>query len=218
MASTKARAEGAKSLPLRRRALFAKRAFDIVCSLLGLLILAPVLLVVAVLVKLSSRGPIFYRQQRVGRDFVPFGIYKFRSMVVNADRQGVLLTAGRDPRITRIGAFLRRSKLDELPQLLNVLKGDMSLVGPRPEVAQYVEQFHADYEDLLRVRPGITDLASLEYRDEADVLGHSADPEREYIETILPRKIALSRAYLRDVSLGHDLRIIGRTIRKVFSH
>jgi len=192
-----------------------KRACDIVLSLVGLIVLAPVLLLAALAVRLSSRGPILYRQQRVGRNFRLFPILKFRSMVVDADKIGAQITAGRDPRITRVGALLRKTKIDELPQLWNVLVGDMSLVGPRPEVPKYVELFRADYETLLLIRPGITDLASVEFRDESELLGQSADPERTYIETILPRKIELARQYLRTMSLRHDLAILFRTFFKI---
>ena len=154
-----------------------KRVFDIVVAGTGLIVLAPVMLAAALLVKWTSPGPILFRQERIGRRFRPFCIYKFRTMVQEAHRQGGPITFGADPRITRIGRLLRSTKLDELPQLINVLKGDMSLVGPRPEVHQYVDMFRQDYQEILEVRPGITDLASIAYRDEAAVLGRAADPE-----------------------------------------
>src|SRR3990172_7787953 len=141
-----------------------KRVFDFTTALLGLLVLSPLLVLVALLIKLTSRGPVFFRQKRIGRDFEPFVIVKFRTMVPNADQVGGQLTAGRDPRITGIGRVLRKAKLDELPQLLNVLKGEMSFVGPRPEVPQFVEMYREEFKQLLSVRPGITDLASLKYR------------------------------------------------------
>ncbi|MBX3438178.1 MAG: sugar transferase, partial [Planctomycetaceae bacterium] len=158
-----------------------KRAFDITFSLLGLILLSPVFLAACALVKLTSPGPAFFMQERVGRDFRPFRILKFRTMVVDAPKQGGQLTAGRDPRITPIGRWLRATKVDELPQLINVFRGDMSFVGPRPEVPRYVEKFRRDYEVLLQVRPGITDIASLKYRHEADLLGQSTDPEATYV-------------------------------------
>jgi lipopolysaccharide/colanic/teichoic acid biosynthesis glycosyltransferase len=141
-----------------------KRTFDIVAAALGVVILSPLLLMAAVLVKLSSPGPVFFQQERIGKGFRPFLIYKFRTMRPDAPATGMLITVGNDPRVTRIGRLLRKTKIDELPQLINVLKGDMSLVGPRPEVPKYVELFRADYDEILRVRPGITDLASLKYR------------------------------------------------------
>jgi len=189
-----------------------KRLFDLICSAGGLMLLAPVFVVAAALVKLTSKGPVFFRQERIGRGFAPFEILKFRTMVVDAPQLGGQLTAGRDPRITTVGRFLRATKIDELPQLWNVFKGEMSFVGPRPEVPRYVEQFHDDYEELLKVRPGITDLASLKYRHEAELLGESADPESLYREQILPDKIALGKEYIRQRSLGLDLRLICKTV------
>ncbi len=189
-----------------------KRFFDITVSLLGLIALSPLMLMAAILVKLTSQGPIFFRQERVGRNFRPFSILKFRSMVTDAPKLGSQLTAGRDPRITRIGRILRKTKIDELPQLFNVLKGDMSFVGPRPEVPRYVEMFRSDYDVLLSVRPGITDLASLKYRHEAELLGESADPEAVYIEQILPDKIALAREYLDCRSFWFDVTVILKTV------
>lgn len=189
-----------------------KRTFDIVVSALGLLILSPLLLVVALLIKLTSRGPVLFRQERVGRHFRPFRIAKFRTMVVDAPKMGGQLTAGRDPRITTVGHLLRKTKLDELPQLWNVLVGEMSFVGPRPEVPRYVELFRDDYAEVLQVRPGITDLASLKYRDESTLLGQSDDPERLYVETILPDKIELGKEYIRASSLWFDMQLIVRTV------
>lgn len=205
------------TVPIGRSRLVVKRIFDVVLSLLCLILFSPVLLLAAIAVKLTSRGPVFYRQQRVGKNFKLFWIFKFRSMSFQADKSGVLITAGHDPRITAVGHFLRKSKIDELPQLFNVLRGEMSLVGPRPEVSKYVEMFRAEYAELLSVRPGITDLASVEYRDESEILGQSDDPERDYTQIILPKKIAIAREYLKHVSISYDLWIIGRTIRKIFS-
>jgi lipopolysaccharide/colanic/teichoic acid biosynthesis glycosyltransferase len=189
-----------------------KRSVDLLVSALGLLVASPLLLLLAALVKGTSRGPVFFRQERMGRGFRPFGIYKFRTMVEDAPRQGGPITFGRDPRITRVGRFLRATKLDEVPQLLNVLKGEMSLVGPRPEIPRYVELFRSDYEEILRVRPGITDLASIKYRHEAEILGRAADPEREYLTRVLPEKVRLGKQYARQSSLGLDVCILCKTL------
>jgi len=192
-----------------------KRAFDIVVSLFGLIVLSPFFIPCAILVKLTSAGPVFFRQERIGRHFRPFQIMKFRTMVQNAPKLGGQLTAGRDPRITTVGHILRKTKLDELPQLINVLVGDMSFVGPRPEVRKYVEKFHADYEELLRVRPGITDLASLKYRHESEILGQFPDPEQAYVDVVLPDKIALGKEYIRRSSLLFDLKLIMMTVLRM---
>jgi lipopolysaccharide/colanic/teichoic acid biosynthesis glycosyltransferase len=192
-----------------------KRAFDAVAAALGLLLLSPFFLLAALAIKLTSRGPVFFRQERVGKDFRTFRIYKFRTMVVDAPRLGGQITAGNDPRITGIGRILRKTKLDELPQLINVLRGDMSLVGPRPEVPRYVELFRDDYRVVLKVRPGITDLASLKYRDESEILGRSANPDETYLREILPDKIALAKEYIENRSFWYDLGLILRTLWKV---
>lgn len=192
-----------------------KRAFDILTAAVGLALLSPVLIAVAALIKLTSPGPVLFKQHRVGRRFRPFMICKFRTMVEDAPRQGGPITFGADPRITRLGRLLRKTKIDELPQLFNVLKGEMSLVGPRPEVPRYVEMFREDYEEILRVRPGITDLASIKYRDEAAVLGQAEDPEREYISRVLPEKIKLAKQYVGKSSLWFDLTVIARTLLRL---
>lgn len=189
-----------------------KRAFDVGAAVVALLILAPVFLVVTIVIRANSKGPVLFRQWRVGRGYRPFQIYKFRTMRVAA-AGGREITAAGDPRITAPGRWLRASKLDELPQLLNILRGDMSVVGPRPEVVRYVELFHADYREVLEVRPGLTDLASIKYRDEAGVLAGAADPEQEYVSRILPDKIALAREYVRRSSLALDLRLIAATLQ-----
>ncbi|MBI3100296.1 MAG: sugar transferase [Burkholderiales bacterium] len=190
----------------------AKRLFDIALSLLALVLLCPLLLAVALWVRLDSPGPVLFRQQRVGRGGRPFAILKFRTMQVNAEAAGLQITVGQDPRITRAGHWLRRSKLDELPQLLNVLRGEMSMVGPRPEVPRYVALYPADQRaTVLSVRPGITDLASLAFRDESTLLARSADPERTYVEEILPIKLRHACDYVAQRSLWLDLRIIART-------
>jgi lipopolysaccharide/colanic/teichoic acid biosynthesis glycosyltransferase len=196
----------------------SKRAFDIIAALLGLTLLAPLLLLVALLIKLDSAGPIFFRQERMGKGFRPFRIYKFRTMVQDAPHKGGPITFGADPRITRLGRVLRRTKLDEFPQLLNVLRGEMSFVGPRPEVRPYVDLFREDYEEILRVVPGITDLASVQYRDEAEVLGRFADPEAAYVGHILPDKIKLAKEYVRRASLIFDITVILKTLTKLFHH
>lgn len=188
-----------------------KRIVDVVASSAGLAVTAPVLLGVAFLVKIDSRGPVLFGHERVGRYGRRFRTWKFRSMVQGAEHGGTQITSSGDLRITRVGRWLRSTKVDELPQLLNVLAGDMSLVGPRPEVARYVEMFAVDYEEILRVRPGITDEASIEFRDEESVLAQADDPEREYVEVVAPRKIELYKRYVREMSLVKDLSILART-------
>ncbi len=193
------------------KSLALKRAFDLAASGIGLLLLSPLLLALAAWIRLDSPGPVFFRQERIGLRGRPFRIYKFRSMRV--DHSGPQITVGADDRITRSGHIIRAYKLDELPQLLNVFLGDMSLVGPRPEVPRYVALYPADVRaEVLSVRPGITDLASVQYRSESTLLAQSADPERTYIDTILPAKLALCRQYVRERSLGLDLKIIGMTL------
>lgn len=195
----------------------AKRAFDLVCAALGLLLLAPLLLGIALWIKLDSRGPVFFRQQRVGRHGVPFFIHKFRTMVADASALGAPITVGADPRITRAGRGLRRAKLDELPQLIDVLVGTMSLVGPRPEVPRYVAMYPAALRDkVLSVRPGITDPASLEYRDESALLARAADPERAYVDEVMPAKLRRAAQYVDQMSLCNDVRLIGATLRALW--
>lgn len=191
----------------------AKRLFDLLLSSIGLLLLAPLLLLIATLVKLDSPGPVMFRQERVGRFGQPFLIHKFRTMRHEPAGQGLQITVGADRRITRVGGFLRASKLDELPQLLDVWLGDMSLVGPRPEVPRYVAHYPAELrEKVLSVRPGITDIASIEYRDESAVLARAADPERAYIDEVLPHKLALAARYVERSSLWLDVWLIWRTV------
>ena len=193
-----------------------KRTFDILVSFVGLVALFPVLVLVAVAVKLDSPGPVIFKQRRVGRGFRPFLIYKFRTMINDAPGRGPSITVGHDPRITRVGKLLRMTKTDELPQLVNVLKGDMTFVGPRPEVPHYVELFRPQYEEILKMRPGITDLASLKYRDEAAILEGFEDPEQEYITRVLPEKISLAQEYIARSSLLFDLRVLFQTLLKLF--
>ena len=187
-----------------------KRVVDVIGATLALVVLSPVFVTVAALVRLTSGCPIFFVQERVGRGGRPFRLLKFRSMVPN--RPGLEVTASDDTRITPIGRYLRRYKLDELPQLFNVLKGDMSFVGPRPEVRHYVELFAADYARILCVRPGLTDFAAIEFCDEESLLATAPDPERAYVESILPAKIVLYDRYLQRMSLTTDLSILTRTL------
>lgn len=192
--------------------MFLKRTLDVAAAATGLLMAAPLLAVIAVLIRLDSRGPVFFRQVRAGRGFSRFEILKFRTMRLHAQEQGPLVTSAGDSRVTRIGGFLRRCKLDELPQLWNVFRGDMSLVGPRPEVPHYVELFRDDYAVILTVRPGITDLASLTFRNEEQILAATDDPEQHYTSHVLPAKIALNKDYVRRSSFGFDLEVMGKTI------
>lgn len=196
----------------------AKRLFDLLLAGAGLLALLPLLLVIALAIKLDSRGPVFYRQVRVGRHGREFRIHKFRTMTHNPADRGPQLTVGTDARITRVGAFLRRSKLDELAQLIDVLQGSMSLVGPRPEVPRYVALYPAELRaKVLSVRPGITDFASVEYRDESTLLAASADPERTYREVVLPAKLALQAKYVDAAGVFTDLKLIARTLRAIMN-
>lgn len=190
-----------------------KRVFDVVASAAGLVLLCPVMAAIAVAVRIGSPGSALFAQTRVGRDGRLFEILKFRTMYANPAAPTRGITVGRDPRITRVGAVLRAYKLDELPQLVNVLRGDMSLVGPRPELPAYVALYPPDVRDVvLSVRPGITDPTSINLRDESELLGAAADPDRFYVEELLPRKIQAQAAYVRSRSLADDLRLIGRTI------
>ena len=191
-----------------------KRAFDILFSALGLLLLIPFLLLLAILVKFSDGGPVFFRQKRVGQWGGPFTIMKFRTMVINAEKMGLSVTKDGDPRITKIGRFMRRTKLDELPQLWNVLRGDMSFVGPRPEMPRYVEKYTLEQRHVLELKPGITDLATIKFRNEEDLLRTAPDTERFYVEFCMPRKIELNLAYARRACLWEDTKIILRTLFK----
>ena len=195
----------------------AKRLFDLLGAGIGLVLLAPVLAAVAIWIKLDSAGPVFFRQQRIGRHGAPFRIHKFRTMRVDAPTLGPEITVGADPRITRAGRTLRATKLDELPQLLDVLAGSMSLVGPRPEVPRYVALYPAALRDkVLSVRPGITDPASIAYRDESAVLACAADPERAYVEQVMPAKLAHAARYVEQRSLWGDLQLILATLRALW--
>ena len=189
-----------------------KRLVDVLFSAAGLVVLAPLLLLIALAIRLGSGGPVLFKQERVGRDFRPFRIYKFRTMVLGAERRGPLVTARDDWRITRFGRFLRGAKLDELPQLLNVLKGEMSLVGPRPEMARYVRLFQDDFREILKIRPGITDLASIAYRQESALLADVEDPEAHYIRAIIPDKIRLAKVYVERASVAYDILLLIETV------
>lgn len=191
-----------------------KRSFDILVSGFALLLLAPLLLLIALLIVLNSKGGALYRQQRIGWKGKPFTLFKFRSMYVRAEEQG-LLTVGKDHRITPIGRFLRRYKLDELPQLWNVFRGDMSIVGPRPEVQRYVRHYTEEQRKVLSVRPGLTDYASLHYIDEAALLAESNEPEKVYLEQILPHKLQLGLEYVERQSFVEDIKIIVKTLLKL---
>ncbi|MGA2244424.1 MAG: sugar transferase [Verrucomicrobiota bacterium] len=189
-----------------------KHALDLVLATGGFLFLSPVLGLLAVTVKLSDGGPVFYLQSRVGQHGRVFQIFKFRTMVLNADRLGLSVTRDRDPRITRIGRFLRKTKLDELPQLWNVLRGEMSFVGPRPEVPRYVARYTPEQRQVLVLKPGITDLATLAFRKEEELLATAADTEKFYLEYCVPRKIELNLAYAREANVWKDVKIILRTL------
>ena len=188
-----------------------KRLFDIVASGLGLLVLSPLFILVAIWIKLDSEGPVFYRQVRVGRYNKDFRIFKFRSMRVGSDKGSLVTIGGRDPRVTRSGYFIRKYKIDELPQLINVFIGDMSLVGPRPEVRHYVNYWTPEQMHVLDVRPGITDPASIKFRNENELLEKADDPEKFYIEVIMQEKIGLYLHYVKNASLGYDIKLIFQT-------
>lgn len=192
-----------------------KRLFDIVASAVGLLILSPLFVVVAIWIKLDSKGPVFYRQVRVGRYGKDFRIFKFRSMRVGADSGSLVTIGGRDPRVTKCGYFIRKYKIDELPQLINVLVGDMSFVGPRPEVRHYVNYWTPEQMRVLEVRPGITDPASIKFRNENDLMADADDPEDYYIHTIMQEKLKLYLEYVDNASFRYDMRLIFKTLKVV---
>ena len=202
------------SFPIHNRILL-KRLFDVVASGCGLLVLSPLFLLLAVWIKFDSAGPVFYRQTRVGRYNRDFRLYKFRSMRMGADRQGLITVGGHDPRITQSGYFIRKYKLDELPQLINVFIGDMSLVGPRPEVRKYVDMYTPEQLHVLDVRPGITDMASIRYRNENELLAQAADPDRYYVEVIMPDKLRINLEYVARHSFWFDIGLIFKTIKEI---
>ena len=193
-----------------------KRIFDITLSLFGLIILLPFMLIIAILIKIDSKGPVFFKQIRVTKNGKEFKIFKYRTMRVGSDKYSQI-TVGKDGRITKIGSFLRKYKLDEIPQLINVLIGDMSLVGPRPEVPKYVALYTEEQEEILKVRAGITDYASIEFSNENDLLASEEDPEKAYIEKVMPKKIELNKKYLSEISVLTDIKIILVTIKKILN-
>lgn len=197
---------------------FWKRLIDIITSSLGLVLFSPLMIIVGCLVKLTSRGPMLYWQDRVGRDGKHFRIVKFRSMVMNADRKGLDITSSGDPRVTPVGTILRKSKVDEFPQLWNVLKGEMSLVGPRPELPRYVKHYNQEQLRVLSVRPGITDLASIRYRHEEVILARSRDPEQFYQNVVLQHKLVLNLQYIDSMSFVFDVKVVFQTLQSLFSH
>lgn len=194
-----------------------KRLFDIFASGLGLLFLSPLFLVLAIWIKLDSPGPVFYRQVRVGRYNKDFRIFKFRSMKVGADRQGLITVGGHDPRITRSGYFIRKYKLDEFPQLINVFICDMSLVGPRPEVRKYVDMYTPEQMHVLDVRPGVTSLASIRYRNENELLDKAEDPDQFYIDVVMQDKLAIDLEYVQNASFWYDIKLIFQTFWEIVS-
>lgn len=192
-----------------------KRLFDIVASGLGLVVLSPLFAILAVWIKADSKGPVFYRQTRVGRDNRDFRLLKFRSMRPDSDKLGLITVGGRDPRVTRSGYYIRKYKLDEFPQLINVFKGDMSLVGPRPEVRKYVDLYTPGQMRVLSVRPGITSLASIRYRNENEILAQADDPDRCYVEQVMPDKLAIDLEYVENANLWNDIKLIFSTFREI---
>jgi len=201
----------------KKGSLFFKRMFDLILAVLVLLIVSPVLVLCAIAIKIDSRGPVFYRQERVGRFDLTFRIFKFRTMVADADKMGPQITVQRDPRITRVGRFLRVTRLDEFVQMLNIINGDMSLVGPRPEVRRYVDKYTDEQMATLLIRPGVTGSASVAFKDENDMLDHAQDPEATYINEILPVKMAINLQYLKDLSVWEDIKILANTVLCVFN-
>lgn len=203
-------------LKKKKFALFIKRAFDIVASAIGLLFLLIPFCIVAVIIKCTSKGPVFFKQVRVGKSGKEFKIFKFRTMVVDAEKKGLQITTKGDSRVTKIGAILRKTKLDELPQLINVLIGEMSFVGPRPEVPKYVALYNEEQKNVLLVRPGITELSSILFRDENEMLDSSENPEKTYIEKIMPIKINYNLDYITKIGPIYDLKLIFKTIGIMF--
>jgi lipopolysaccharide/colanic/teichoic acid biosynthesis glycosyltransferase len=196
---------------------YGKRIFDVATSIIGLIVLLPFFIIIAILIKLNDKGPIFYKQKRIGQNFKPFELLKFRTMIVNADKIGPAVTKDGDPRITKIGKFLRKAKLDELPQLWNVIRGDMSIVGPRPQVEKYLQYCKDDYKEILKVKPGITDYATIKFRNEEEILSKYNDTESAYIKYVLPEKIKLYKTYIKEIGFFTDLKIIFWTLWRIVS-
>ncbi|MEL0456385.1 sugar transferase [Flavobacteriaceae bacterium SZ-1-7] len=197
--------------------MIVKRIFDVILSLIGLILLSPILLLLAILIKLDSKGPVLFIQGRVGKNNRDFNIYKFRTMRVQSEKKGLLTLGNNDSRITKIGYFLRRYKIDEFPQLINILKGDMSFVGPRPELRYYVNFYSEDDMKIFQVRPGITGLASLKYRNEVELLKAADNPEEFFIKTIIPDKLKFNKEYIKKRNFFFDLKLIGLTVVKVIT-
>ena len=191
------------------------RFFDVVFSVLGILFLSPLLVIVYIMIVIDSKGGGFYKQERVGLNGIDFKLIKFRSMAIGSDKKGLITIGGNDSRITKIGLFIRKFKIDELPQLFNVLIGNMSLVGPRPEVRKYVDLYTIQQKEVLKVKPGITDYASIEYANENEILGTASDPDRVYIQDIMPSKIELNLRYIHNKSINEYFNIIFLTIKKI---
>jgi lipopolysaccharide/colanic/teichoic acid biosynthesis glycosyltransferase len=196
--------------------LVSKRIFDILVSFIFLILLLPFFIIIAITVKAGSHGPVFYVQKRVGKDFKEFKMLKFRTMVTGAERKGLLTIGTNDARITQTGSFLRKYKLDELPQLINVLKGDMSIVGPRPEVKKYVDQYNEEQKKVMSIQPGITDLVSIRFFNENEILSRYEDPETGYVKEVMPEKLRLNLEYMENRSFVSDITIIVRTIARIF--
>jgi lipopolysaccharide/colanic/teichoic acid biosynthesis glycosyltransferase len=195
-----------------------KRIFDLFFSFLGILFLLPIYIIIAILIKIDSNGDILYKQERIGKNGIPFYVLKFRTMIPNAFSKGALTVGSRDPRVTNIGFYLRKYKLDELPQLFNVFLGEMSFVGPRPEVKKYTDLYNAEQKKVLSVAPGITDYASIKFRNENDLLSESDDPEKLYIDQIMPEKLNLNLKYINDNNVFKDIKIIFNTFYTIIKH
>lgn len=194
-----------------------KKIFDLSFALIGIIILAPLFLFIGLWIKIDSKGKIFYKQTRVGKNNTDFSLYKFRTMRADSDKSGLLTVGGRDNRITGAGYYLRKFKLDELPQLINIIKDEMSFVGPRPEVRKYVDLYNEEQKKVLTVLPGITDIASIKYRNENELLEKAEDPEKYYIEYVMPDKLKLNLEYIEQRSFGNDIKVIFKTISAIFS-
>jgi len=194
---------------------YGKRIFDFFSSLIGIFLFLPFYFIIGILIKIEDKGPILYKSRRIGQNFKPFFLLKFRSMIVNAEKIGPLITKDKDSRITKIGKFLRKTKLDEFPQLFNVLKGEMSIVGPRPMVEEHVKVFKKEYEEILKIKPGLTDYATIRFINEEEILNGSQNFKEEYYQNILPRKVELNRKYLREIGFLTDLKLIFITINKL---
>lgn len=201
---------------MKKSVLISKRIFDIFFGLIGTIILSPFLIIISILIKLTSEGPVLFKQTRVGLNNKDFKILKFRTMIPDAEKKGLKITVGEDPRITGIGKFLRKYKLDELPQIINVLKGDMSVVGPRPEVRKYVDHYTKEQMQVLTARPGVTDLASVKYKNENEVLGRSSNPEETYINEVMQEKLRINLDYITHANIIYDLKLILLTVKEVF--